>query len=113
MKYKHEMMMGYRGLPFKVSTHSVDKTITHWHDHLEILVVLRGSVEIRVNDQLHILKEEDILMINSHEIHTTRKTEEDNILLLVQLDVKYYSKYYPELRNMIFENNSFNRKTYL
>ena len=110
MKYKHEMMMGYRGLPFKVSTHSVDKTITHWHDHLEILVVLRGSVEIRVNDQLHILKEEDILMINSHEIHTTRKTEEDNILLLVQLDVKYYSKYYPELRNMIFENNYFKRQ---
>lgn len=110
MKHKHEIIMGYRGLPFKISTHKVEKIGTHWHEHLEILLVLKGSVEIRINNQLYTVKEDDILLINSHEIHSTRRTEEDNLLLLIQLDGRYYSTYYPEFRNMIFEREYFNCK---
>ena len=110
MKYKHEMIMGYRGLPFKVSTYQVEKTRTHWHDNLELLLVLNGSVEIRINDQVHMLEEEEILMINSQEIHSTRRTKKDNTLLLLQIDVKYYSTYYPEFRNMVFERDYFKKE---
>lgn len=67
-------------------------------------------MEIRVNDQVYILEEEEVLIINSQEIHSTRRTNKDNVLLLLQIDVKYYSTYYPEFRNIVFERDYFKRE---
>ena len=102
------MILGYEGLPFRILIHGVNKIETHWHSHIEILLVLEDSVEVRVRQERHILKKDDLFIVNSKEIHSIRKMEGKNLLLLFQVDINHYTTYYPEIRNIIFENNYFN-----
>ena len=107
MKNNYEMVMGYKGLPVKILVHSVNKMKTHWHDNLELILVLEGSVKIRLKDKIHIIKENEMFIINSREIHSVSKNNEENILLLLQIDVKHYSRYYYMFNNMRFKDDYF------
>lgn len=103
----YEMIMGYEGLPFKLLIHGVNKRTTHWHDNIEILFILEGSLEVRIAEHRHMLKKDDLFIINSKEIHNVKRTSKKNLVLLLQLDLRHYSRYYPEFKNMIFDNDYF------
>ena len=93
------------GLPLKAFVHSVDELEMHFHHAVEILFVLQGSVNIRVGNQLHTLYENDIILINSNEVHNTNKTKEGNIILALQLDTEYFGGVYPGAKNIRINNN--------
>lgn len=80
----------------------------HWHKEVEILLVLKGSVNVRKGTEAYVMKENDLIVINSHEIHSKSKTEEDNIVLGLQIDPDYYCKYYSGFNNILFNCESFN-----
>ena len=61
--------------PIKILTHSVNKLEMHWHESMEIIIVLEGSINLRIEDKLFILQENDLVFINSKEIHNTSKTD--------------------------------------
>ena len=63
----------------------------HWHDEIEILLVLEGSVNIRMGDKTHLLHEDDLILINNREIHNIIKTQENNILLEIQIKQEYFT----------------------
>ncbi len=98
----------YMGFPIKEFIHSINQFETHWHKEIEILMVLKGSVNIRVGNDKYTLKENDLILINSNEIHNTYKTEEDNILLAIQINTTCYSHYYPNLNRIHIDCKSFN-----
>lgn len=45
----------------------------HWHEHLEIIYVTGGEITASINDVSYELKEGDIFLVNSNDIHI--KTE--------------------------------------
>lgn len=50
----------------------------HWHDELELTLVLDGEIEYRVNDQCYLLRAGEGLFCNADAIHTgTRHGESD------------------------------------
>lgn len=103
----YEIVKYSEGFPPKLIVHSVDGFKTHWHNEMEILLVLEGSVELRLGDRQYRLKQDDIILINGNELHNTSRTEEDNILLVLQIDPKIYDTFYPQFPKMQFHCQSF------
>jgi len=104
--YKYEIVKRTEGVPVKIFIHSIKRFKMHWHNEMEILIVLQGSVNIRVGEKKFLLKEDDCILVNSNEIHNTSKTEEDNILLALQINPEYLSEYYPQVGKMVFNCSS-------
>ncbi|MCB2286461.1 helix-turn-helix domain-containing protein [Clostridium algidicarnis] len=107
MIYKYEFIMGDSTLPIKAIIHSVDGFDFHWHDKIEIILVLAGSANVSVGKEVYLLQESDLILINSNEIHSTRRTKDENILLALQIDPEFYRSCYPMFLKMIFNCKSF------
>ena len=43
----------------------------HWHEHLELHFIFEGSLEIRVNQNQHILHSGDLIVINGNDTHSS------------------------------------------
>ncbi|UUZ82298.1 AraC family transcriptional regulator [Paenibacillus sp. P26] len=56
-------------LPFDVSLHSVNYVPSHWHNSMEMIFVLSGTLEVTVHTERHTLTEGDILLINQGHVH--------------------------------------------
>ncbi|NMA85725.1 MAG: helix-turn-helix domain-containing protein [Tissierellia bacterium] len=107
MEYTYEVIQGSEGLPVKIIIHAIDEFQMHWHNEIELLLVLEGSISIRVGENIYYLEENDIILINSDELHSTRRTKDENVLLAVQIDSRIYSNLYPEFNKMRFNCKSF------
>ncbi len=105
--YFYEFVKSDVGIPINVFIHSVNKFKMHWHKQLEILLVLQGSINIRIEDNDYLLKENDLILINANEIHNTSKTNEDNIILALQIDARHYDRYFNGFSNRVFNCKSF------
>mgnify|MGYP002263967837 FL=1 len=54
----------------------------HWHGHLEIIYPLKGYMTAFINEQKYTLSQHDILIVNPHELHSTRTHGGVDYLLL-------------------------------
>ncbi|GAA0730931.1 hypothetical protein GCM10008905_32780 [Clostridium malenominatum] len=107
MKCFYEVIRAEENLPIKAFIHSINGLEMHWHNEMEIILVLQGSVNIRVGNELYSLSENDLILINSNEIHNINKTKEENMLLAVQMNPSYYSAYYPRFNKIMIDCKSF------
>lgn len=73
-------------LPVKAHIWNVEHCPYHWHNALEIIMVLEGRAAVGVGGETHLLKEKDIAVVNINEIHRIQKSGGDNKLLVVQVD---------------------------
>lgn len=103
----YELVKSDVGVPIKVFLHSVNKLKMHWHKHLEILLVLQGSINIRIGNDEYLLKENDLILINANEIHNTTRTNEDNTILALQIDTQHYDGYFHGFGKRVFDCKSF------
>ncbi len=113
----YELIKSEEGLPLKVFLHSVNKLNMHWHKELEILLVLKGSINLRIGKELYTLRENDLAMINRNQTHNTSRTREGNIVLALQINPDYFAKFHPQIYDIKFCCNSIiyeeeNRETY-
>ena len=59
----------------------------HYHQNLDMLYVLAGSVDVVIDDKAFHLKEEDMILINSNKRH---KFENSGNLLAIRFAIDYY-----------------------
>ncbi|GEM_PF-5854976 len=69
--------------PFKItSVHKMNNNylvLPHWHEQLEIIQVVTGSVQVKVDELTYIGEEGDIFFFNSRQVHSVmNKNEEIN-----------------------------------
>ncbi|MGD8189542.1 GH39 family glycosyl hydrolase [Brevibacillus ginsengisoli] len=107
MKYNYEIIEYQSGLPINIFVHRVHEVELHWHNEIEVIFVLKGSLSIMVGPNHYLLKEKDLILINRNEVHSTYKTGEDNILLAFQINPKFSHSYYPDLGKLTFDVKSF------
>lgn len=106
MSNSYEVIVTREGAPMKVLVHNVNELRMHWHEFLEIIFVLDGSINLRVEDKVYVLNEGDVFVVNSREVHSTNKNSGDNIVLVLQIHPDYYSYFYPGFSNIRFNCNS-------
>ena len=89
-------------LPINVITANIDEYPIHFHDDMEVVYVLEGNVILRNGYYTYTLKQGDIFIMNDREMHSFESTGEDNMVMMLQLDLTYFSRYYDNLRNNFF-----------
>lgn len=110
MGYKYEFIIGEEILPVKTIIHSVNELDLHWHDKIEIIFILEGSVNVNIGKETYLLQENDLVLINTNELHSTRRTKDENVLLAVQIDLEFYKHCFPKFKNMRFDCKCFSQE---
>lgn len=72
-------------LPFRIFATSVSNIPIHMHQCKELIVVLKGSLRVKISFDNYPLKEGDFLFINSYEAHAF-SCEDECILLVLKVD---------------------------
>lgn len=83
-------------IPVKAKVLRIENYPYHWHDALEIIQVLRGSVNISLGNDNLSLKENDIAIVNMNELHRLTQADSENEVLLISIDPNYYQSLLPD-----------------
>ncbi|MEA5003758.1 MAG: AraC family transcriptional regulator [Christensenella sp.] len=73
------------------------KTHFHWHKELEFVQVVDGPVVMHMEDESVTLDQGDIFIVNANELHCFQKTGVANDILILQIPLRHFQSYYPEL----------------
>ncbi len=108
MIYEHELVKDdfQLQLRFEINDTVSDYFPAHWHNHLEILFALDGTMTAYVNDRKYELSRQDILIINPREIHSTQVhgkiryillqiPPDDLKRLIPNSEMLYFEEFYP------------------
>lgn len=92
-KYSHEIINDDTRLQLNFMLTKSDNYYSplHWHGHLEIIFIQKGTMAAYINDRKYMLKENDMLVVGSKELHSTRTWGETDYLLL-QIPTEYLSR---------------------
>lgn len=107
MQPYYEIIELREDVPINLFLHSTNEYMMHIHKELEIILVVEGSINIRVVDKEYLLKENDLILINPGEAHSTSRTIEDNTCLVFQLDPKSIDFIYPLFSKVTIDCKSF------
>lgn len=92
---KHEKIIPSKKYPFKLfEFHSTDTEkliLPHWHSSVELLFCLDGLLEIRYPQSIHEVKKNQLFLINSNIIHST-KTPEPSHVFVIQFPLGFIKK---------------------
>lgn len=90
------------GLPINVITANIEEYPIHFHEDIEVVYVLEGSVILKNGYYTYTLNAGDIFIVNDREIHSFQRTDQSNMVMMLQMDSVYFSKYYDNLKNSFF-----------
>lgn len=107
---KFEIINTSDTVPMKIFIHSINNSKMHWHKEIEILLVLKGSIKLRIGMDEYEIQEDDLILLNPNEVHSISKTKEQNMLLALQIQPEFYNKYFLKFGDMIFDCKSFLHK---
>lgn len=100
----HEIISNTKELPvhFSLVTESARLIPSHWHHHIEVLYVLRGSMDIITSDSSYTLTINDMFIINSGFIHLT-KIQESTSYLLLQIPYAFIENSINDINHITFK----------
>lgn len=97
MGYEHEMVIPSEDFPFKLfefegkdGNYIREK---HWHRSVEIFAVYEGSILFYLNEEKHLLKAGQFMLLNSNEIHSIDSPAPNHTVVL-QIPLKTFREYY-------------------
>ena len=98
-----EKIMYKDELPINILAAEIDEYPIHFHEEIEVVYVIKGKIKLRNGYYTYVLKEGDIFILNDREIHSFNKIkDEENMVIMLQLDLTYFSAYYKNLKNNFF-----------
>ena len=92
-------------LPITISLESINDYPIHWHNSIEIIFVLEGTVNVLIESGNYEVCEREIEIVNCDEAHQIY-SEEKNEVLIFHLDPTFFEKYYDDMKNIYFYTNS-------
>ena len=75
----------------------------HWHDDLEIVYVLEGSITVTFEQQRKTITADEFIIVNSRIVHSVLATKNKAFVLQVPLEV--LKKYVPDVEQYCFDVN--------
>lgn len=100
----HEIINYQSNVPIKLFYQRIGSVSKHWHNSIEILFVLSGTMSTTVEGKAYTLHEDDILLVNPHHIHET--SSEDCSLIVVQIRLEEFGLHWALPENIQFDCNS-------
>lgn len=86
MEFKHELVLPNSDLPFRMFIFEGKKgnyqVVKHWHNTVEIFLVLEGNIDFYINNQYYSLSQGQFILVNSNEIHSIEAPRENYTIVL-------------------------------
>ncbi|MBH1941970.1 helix-turn-helix transcriptional regulator [Mobilitalea sibirica] len=92
--------------PAKIFVTSIEQSSYHWHYDYELILVLKGSLSLKLWPDSCVMKEGDIVLVNSKVVHGLSETNENNICLIMQLKQELFEDRKDKNQNYQFYLNS-------
>jgi len=93
-------------IPIKAMIVSINEFDPHWHDELEIIYILDGSIKLNVAGEVYAMNKEDIAVVNSKEVHFFQNEGRNNSLLVIQFSMDVLKGFDKNLERVKFRCNS-------
>ena len=92
-------------IPVTISYVNIKNYPLHWHDAIEILYVLKGSIKVDIDTDSYEIQEDEIEIVNTEQTHRIYSNK-DNRVLIFKIDPHFFEKYYSDIENMFFYTNT-------
>ncbi len=103
----HKQYINYSSdMPLYISYQTIKNIPIHWHYCIEILFVVKGTINLFINTEKFVINENQIEIINLDEVHSIQSDDPDNKVLIFQIDPYFFQKYYGDIENMFFYTKS-------
>ena len=106
MTQDYEQILLSSGIPVKVIVQQVNHFHLHWHEYSELLYLVKGSINIHVSGETYTVREGQFTLINGTEIHGINRTDEGNLIIVVQFDERFFHLV-PDLKGLQFRRSLF------
>lgn len=104
--YIYEAIEHGNKFPAKIFVTSIGQSTYHWHYDYELILVLKGSVSLKIWPDSCIITEGNIVLINSKVVHGLNETNENNICLIIQMKQELFENRKDKNQNYQFYLNS-------
>ena len=85
-----------------ISLVSINHCPVHWHDSsIELIAVVSGSIRVKDGFEGHHLYEGDVIVINRDDLHAIYSTDEKNLIIILDIDIKYFEARYSSIKDTI------------
>lgn len=88
--------------PINITLAKVTEYPFHYHQDVEIVYVLKGEIRLKNVGQHYLLKEGDIFTNSGHEIHGLTATDKENVVAIIQVSNRFFTRYFPTLTKACF-----------
>ncbi len=105
-RYLYEFISHEKVMPIKCFIVGIDHFMYHWHNDLEFIFLLKGSIRLFYEGTEHLLRPGDITLINTHVMHSFDMTDDENIVLILQFAPEVYQTLYETGKSFVFRCNS-------
>lgn len=95
-----------KDLPINIYLANIMEYPIHWHDAVEILFVLKGSIDLQIETGVYMVKEKEIEIVNTNEVHSIKSNDNNNLVLVFNIDPNFFEKYYDDAKDVFFYTNS-------
>lgn len=102
----HELIKETENLPvyFDVGPCGDAAVPAHWHNYLEIIYLLRGSMTAIVQAEKYSLLPGEALIINSEDLHMTQKEDPHTDYMLLQISEQRLVQFFPNFAHIRFHS---------
>lgn len=104
LEYRHEIISFGDSVPVRCFIHQLGYSGRHWHNSLELLFVMSGSVTIFVDGERYVLQQDDVILVNSNAPHELKADQ--CILAAVQIKLSLFDKKLLPESDLYFDCNS-------
>lgn len=92
--------------PINIKIASFTEYPIHYHQDIEFVMVLKGSIRLKNGYCTYDLKEGDIFTNSGHEVHRLVSADPDNLVAVIQISTHYFSQYFPNLTKTCYRTYS-------
>ena len=116
MDFRYETVIPNDDLPFRMfifegrdGNYRVSK---HWHQSVELFLVLEGTLDFFINSRQYTLKPNDFVIVNPNEIHSI-ECPDPNITIVLQIPMKSFEGYMSDESRITFADKDESQKARL
>ncbi|NLJ57912.1 MAG: AraC family transcriptional regulator [Tissierellia bacterium] len=96
--------------PFSMKIQTIKRYPIHWHqDVTEILIPIKGTINVATNYERILVKENDFVFINNKSFHFIESSEEA-VVASIYINLNFFEKKYEDIKYMYFRSNMYSRK---
>lgn len=86
----------------EVSAYRTGSYHYNWHQEFELLVVLKGAIEVASAGLCQVLSEDDLVLINPNSGHATFSCASESVALVLHIAPSFFAPYFAEAERLSF-----------